>query len=365
METRPRSNKNSLLEFDIPPMNEAQLKLFKYEGLRAKDEGAFDLDHALERLRAQDGALVIGIDIGGDKAVTQLFKITKQGLVVDNTFSDLRKDKDGAGYAESLAHTATFARENNIPVGMSIGIPLDGSKPADPTKLPALQADLAHYGGDFRVLIPNLEVCLNDGPAGVISGAIHANLSSHTPVNEVIYIINGGGIGAAVLKDGKIVSTEAGHTVPVVDSLNRYDDHRECGVFGATHTCFELVASNKQGIEAVWARKTGQPINAIEIEKHYTQHREKGDLSLELYENSALLIAHLAKGLSQAFNVNLSNPTTALVGHGGAFKFPNYGARVKQIIDRSSSGENTNLLLTNSYSKNACLDGAALAAITI
>ncbi len=109
---------------------------------------------------------------------------------------------------------------------------MHGSKPADSKKLPELHKDLAKYASDFSILIPNLKACLNDGPAGVISGAIHANLSSTTEIDQLIYVINGGGIGAAILKDGKIMSTEAGHTVPVVAELNKYHEVRECGVFG-------------------------------------------------------------------------------------------------------------------------------------
>ncbi len=138
---------------------------------------------------------------------------------------------------------------------------------------------------------------------------------------------------------------------------------RECGVFGATHVCFELIASNKKGIEVIWQRETGVPLGAIEIEKRFTQNGTDGNVSLELYDYSAMMMAHLSLGMANAFDIDLSSPSSAIIGHGGAFKFPDYGHRMQQIIDQGTSPMTTNLLLTNSYSKNACLDGAALFAV--
>ncbi len=354
---------NTLLELDVPSLNSDQLAQFKYNNLHISDGGLFNLQRALDGLRHKVGHYVIGIDIGGDKAATQLFKVSHQGLIADESFSDFRQNESGQGYIESLERTAAFAKENNIPVGLSIGIPMQGSKTADKTKLPALQRALRKYSNDFSILIPHLTACLNDGPAGLMSGAIHTHLLGSTEINQIIYIVNGGGIGAAVLKDGKIFAVEAGHTIPVIDELNKYHDQRECGIFGATHLCFELAASNKQGIEAIWERKTGTRLSAIAIEKRFTQAEEYGDLALELYDYSALMIAHLIKGLGTVFDMTVSDPAFAFIGHGGAFKFPDYGSRISQILTKDMLGKNVSMLLTNSYSENACLDGAALSAI--
>lgn len=361
--THSPAQQTTLLDQEIPLLDKTQLQLFQYDKLRVIDEGEFDLQHALDSLHNNIGKHVIGIDIGGDKAVTQLFKVSDQGLTVDESLSDFRQDENGVGYLESLERTAAFAKENNIPVGLSLGVPMNGSKPANPKKLPVLYEGLRPYGYDFSVLIPTLKACLNDGPAGLISGAMHANLTLPNTPRYIVYIINGGGIGAAVLKNGKIFATEAGHTIPVSEQLNRYSVTRQCGVFDATHVCFELVASNKKGIEAIWHDKTGERLSAIAIEKRFTQHEEKGDLALELYGYSAFMIAHVVKGLASAFAMPVDDPSFIFIGHGGAFKFPEYGSRIKQILDHNTPDANINTLLTNTYTKNACLDGAALYAI--
>ncbi len=363
MNTSSQQATSSLLELAVPSLNSEQLALFQYKNLHVNDGGPFNVQRALDSLRRHVGQYVIGIDIGGDKAATQLFKVSSQGLIADDSFSDFRQDERGQGYIESLVRTATFAKTNNIPVGLSIGIPTKGTKTADKTKLPALQKDLEKYSDDFAVLIPTLTACLNDAPAGLISGGVHTNLFGSPEINQIIYVVNGGGIGSAVLKDGKIFALEAGHTIPVIDELNKYRDQRECGIFGATHLCLELAASNKQGIEVIWERKTGTHLSAIAIEKRFTQGAERGDLALALYDYSALMVAHLVKGLGNAFGITISDPSFAFIGHGGAFKFPDYGSRIKQILTKNMLGKEVNVLLTNSYSKNACLDGAALSAL--
>ncbi len=69
-------------------------------------------------------------------------------------------------------------------------------------------------------------------------------------------------------------------------------------------------------------------------------------------------------GTAVALDIDLSNEATVIVCHGGAFKFPNYGVRIQQIIEKHIRST-TNLIMTHNYGSNdtnACLDGAALAA---
>jgi hypothetical protein len=70
-------------------------------------------------------------------------------------------------------------------------------------------------------------------------------------------------------------------------------------------------------------------------------------------------------GLAKAYAVDLKSSSTAVVAHGGAFKFPHYGERIRQILATHIGGE-PQLLLAKDYvteGSNACLDGAAIAAL--
>lgn len=355
---------SELLALEIPDLNQEQIAEFRRENLRSIEVGGFDPASALSSLISRPGLRAIGIDIGGDKSLTQLFSVSRDGnLQPDDSFKDLQKDNRGEGYVVSMEKTAEFAAKNKLPIGISMGIPLDGTKPKDPKKLPVMVDDLDNlHGGDFAKLFADNKLkILNDGPAGLVSGAIRANISNPGPITNVIFAINGGGIGAAVLKDSRIYSSEPGH-IRLIDELDRYPDERQCGVFGATYKCVEQAASNKNGIEPIWEAKTGEALSALEIERKFTGQTAEGKLSLELYSYSALIEAHVIKGVAQAFKIDLSSPETAVVGHGGTFKFPGYGARVAQIL--AKNGDTIQLMLTKDYSHNACAEGAAIAALT-
>ena len=93
------------------------------------------------------------------------------------------------------------------------------------------------------------------------------------------------------------------------------------------------------------------------------RYEQNGDeLAGELYENSALLAAHAIKGLANVFRLDLTDPSTVVIGHGGGFKFRDYGRRIVQILERSE-GVSPNFFMTHEYSPNACADGAGKAAI--
>lgn len=352
----------SLTELHVPQFLDAQIDQFQLDKIHAEEVGRFDPQEAYAKLKNLRGKRAVGIDIGGNKLISEVFSVDAEArIVIEEGFGDLKKDGLGVGYLASMESAAAYAKAEEIPAGISIGIPLDGSKPEDSNKLPVLLKELKEkYGGDFANLFTVPLACLNDGPAGLMSGAIEAHRVTEK-VNTVILLINGGGIGAAVLKDGVITETLAGH-VPVIPELNIYGASRPCGVFDAMHVCMENVGSNERGIEQIWEQKTGTHLSAVEIEKQFTGNQPDGALSLELYDYSALILAYTAKGLAKTFGINLSDPAVAVVCHGGAFKFPDYGNRVRQILQNNGNAT-VNLLLTKDYSQNACVDGAAIAAL--
>ena len=72
--------------------------------------------------------------------------------------------------------------------------------------------------------------------------------------------------------------------------------------------------------------------------------------------------AHIVKGVAQALSLLDDWDSTVVVGHGGTFHVAGYGERVRSILADGLNRE-TRLLMTQDFSVNACLDGAAIAGI--
>lgn len=320
----------------------------------------FNSREAVEAIKASEGAHVIGADFGGDKGISQLFKVSNGIFAVDPAFKEYAQGNGGESYAEILRKTEEFAANHNIPVGISWGAPLDGTKPLFHPKVDVFLSELKDkYSGDFKKIMPHLGIVMNDGPAGLVSGAVEAYRTFGA--ENVLFPINGGGLGMAVLKDGIIYSAEAGH-VKAIDALNKYNQTTACGVFGAQYTCVEMLGANKAGIEVQWQARTGSYMRARDIEDRY---KNGDEFAGELYDNSALIEAHLIAGVAQAFDIDLFDSKTAIVGHGGAFKFPAYGDRVVQILSKDKE-DSPQFIMTKDFGNpdtNACLDGAAIAAL--
>jgi hypothetical protein len=161
-------------------------------------------------------------------------------------------------------------------------------------------------------------------------------------------------MNTAVLKDGVVIKTESGH-VEAVDALNPWKRDQACGQFGQPFVCVENVAASKAGIESTWLQQTGLEYDGRLIEREYLA----GDtLAGDLYDHSAYVTAHVVLGTAKALGIDLHSEPVAVVGHGGAFRFPQFGERLHQFI-----GTNPALFLTQEFSQNACLDGAAIAAL--
>ena len=344
----------------IPLLFPQQLSKFNRESMHSQNIMQFNPKNTLKRLEAEEGARVIGADFGGDKGISQLFIVRGGRLVAVETYSDYVQSTYGDGYLDSLEKTAAYAAEHHIPVGISWGAPLEGTKPQyHPKAMNFLKALDAKYGGDLANVMPTMTACINDGPAGLISAAIEMNRT--TTATNVLFPINGGGLNIAVLKDGKIFSTEAGH-VEAVEELNIHNQTKACEVYGAKYVCIERLGANKAGIEAQWELLTGSYMRAVDIEVEY---KAGNVIARDLYDHSALMVAHMLVGTARAYDIDLSDPQTAIVGHGGAFRFPSYTERIHQIL--VGNGQTLpRFIATHEYTSgqsNACLDGAALAAI--
>jgi predicted NBD/HSP70 family sugar kinase len=350
----------AITSLEIPELIDEQLEKFSTGSIHAQEVMQFDLAATAQKLQQLEGKRVLGADLGGDQATTQLFEVQSGRLVIQDDYSDYVRANSGDGYLDSLEKTAKYAAKHDLGIGVSWGGPLEGSKPLYHPKFSNLLTELeAIYDGDLANVLPNLKSCLNDAPAGLITGAVEARRKHQA--SSVLYAINGSGINLSALVNNKILATESGH-VEADQKLNVYHQTTPCGVFRATYTCLERIGANKAGIEPQWKAATGEHLRAIDIEGRY---KEGNELAGELYDHSALVVAHMITGASKALDVDLSSPRTVIVGHGGAFKFPHYGERVQQILEKTHGGK-TPLIMTKDFvdpSTNACIMGAALAAL--
>lgn len=349
-----------ITEREVPSLDQTQLQKFTFKSIHAEEVMPFNAHRALDILASKEGAQVIGADFGGDKGVAQLYVVKDGRLQVDDSYKNYTQGTGGEGYLALLEDANAYASAHGLKIGISWGGPLVSSEPEYHPKFKIFHEELAaKYPGGINEAVPALATCINDGTAGLISGAIEA--TKVFDIDNVLFPINGGGLGMAVLTDSTAYSTEAGH-VEAVSALNTYSQSKPCGVFGAQYLCIETLGANKAGIEVQWEAQMGEHLRARDIE---TKYKEGDEFAGDLYDHSAWVVAHMIAGTARAFDMDLTGPKTAVVGHGGGFKFPYYGARIKQIIE-SEFGGNLNFIATNEYGDtqtNACLDGAALGAL--
>lgn len=349
-----------ITDLPIPNLNPEQLQEFTADSIHAEFAANFDVKDASTTLDTLEGQHVLGADFGGDKGVSQLFQVQQGKLIPVDGYRDEIQGDDGAGYVASIKKTAAYAEEHNIPFGISWGGPMDGSKLLYHPKANTFIRELTdEFDGDLKNISPSITSAINDAPAGLIAGAVEAY--HQFQAESIVFIINGGGIGCSYLKDKAIYATEAGH-VRGIDAFNIYNQTDQCGVFNQTFVCVERLGANKAGIEAQWQLLQGERLSARVIENKY---KEGNALAGELYEHSAIIVAHTVQGLANVTDIDLRSPKSAVVCHGGGFKFPQYGARVKQLLD-TYNDTSVQLIMTNDFSdprSNACLDGAAIAAL--
>ncbi len=346
----------SLRTLSIPGLLPDQLREFTIESLRARHVRRFHPHASLSGLRASDGGKIIAVDIGGDKLSACYFVVRGGTVKRAGDILSCQAD-DGAGYLAALVALSERARREALPVGISFAGPADGTRLVAAPNMPAFLAEFQEgYGGDFARLFPSVQVA-NDAVAGLMAGAVEA-VRRYPDARDVIYVINGSGLGGAVLAGDAIYAAEPGH-VPVAASLNSFGQRKECGLGGARYACVEAVAASKAGVEDIWRQHTGRRLSGQQISACY----QDGDtLARGLYDNSAQLTAHVILGMAQAFRLTADPGRLVVVGHGGIFYVPGYGERVIDIL--KGIGEAPRFLFTREFTANMCLEGAAVAAIS-
>jgi len=333
----------------------AQIARFTRTSLRAVKTRDFDPRATLQTLNAAAEAHVIAVDIGGDKLIASRYAITK-GVLRRVGAGKIRERTAGAGYLDALEEAAAQARADGLPVGVSYAGPIEGTKVLAGMNVPVFMRDLqSRYGGDFAKVYSPITLA-NDAEAGTIAASVEA-VRRYPASRNVIYVINGSGIGGAVLKDNVLYATETGH-VQIQDSLNRFRQRTPCGMFGAEYVCLERVAASKSGIEDMWRQRRGQQLTGKEIAAAYLAGDE---FACGLYETSVLVVVHIVMGIASAFGLLNEWDETVVVGHGGTFNVPGYSESVRLMLAREVSAR-TRMLFTKDFSLNTCLDGAAIAA---
>ncbi len=346
-----------LTDLPIFPFYQSQLELFTKESIRAYPIRLFNLNQVFVRLLEQKDKVVMSIDINGDKLVSTKFRV-HDGVLQSKTV-DMFQSTQGKGYLRRLEEIAKYTSEKKLPVGISYAGAVDGSVAISAPNLEEFYTEFrTQYHADFARLFPTLVCALNDALTGMITSAVELRKTDQG-IGNIIYIINGSGIGASVLDGDTIIATEAGH-VKLLDHLNLFGVTENCGVFGNEFTCIEKSAAGKAGIEKIWKKITGVEKDGLAISEEY---RKGNTTAFRLYEVSSTLVTYVALGLLDAFKKREVLANTAFVFHGGVFHVPDYGARIAQLLNYELGG-NVKILFTKDFSAHASSDGAAIAALT-
>jgi len=344
-----------LADREVPDIVPEQIERFTAEAVRAKAVRSFDPHAVVRQLSIGGEKTVIAVDIGGDKLVAWSYSV-HDGLLLPLAQVALRRGDGGSGYLDGLEEVADLARRKMLSVGISVAGLTDSTQIVTGANLPNFTAAFdERYGGNFADLFPAVAVA-NDAEAGIMAGALEA-AKRYPEMRNVIYVINGSGLGGALLTGKTIFAIEPGH-IPIEASLNPFGQRRPCGILGATYVCVEAVAASKAGVEDIWFQRRGKRLSGKEIAARYLA----GDrMALDLYDNSALVTAHVIKGIPKAFSLPANFDRTIVVAHGGIFQVPGYGERVRSILEKDL-GFAPGMLFTKDFSSNTCLDGAAIAA---
>jgi predicted NBD/HSP70 family sugar kinase len=339
----------------VPGLVPDQIERFTFDALQAKSVRSFDPRATLDQLRTGGERSILAADIGGDKLTSWSYEVRDGQLLQLSEALAVRGD-GGAAYLDGLEKVAELARRQMLPAGISFAGPTAGTRLLAGPNLGTFIAELNdRYDGDFVNLFPAVAVA-NDAEAGIMAGALEA-VSRYPDTRNVIYLINGSGLGGAILRDNVVFASEPGH-IPVDPKLNPFKQKRACGMLGANHVCIEMIGASKAGLEDIWLRLRGERLSGKEIAARYLS----GDpMALDLYDNSALVTAHAIKGIALAFGLPRDLDRTVVVGHGGIFEVPGYRQRVCSILENDLRSVPT-MLFTKDFTGNACLDGAAIAA---
>lgn len=351
-----------LTDLQRPTISWEQVAAYTPEKLRARADRTFDAHQAFELVSAAEGAQMYAIDLGGGKIRGELLTLSGGNFSLVSGFSRSLESRNGDGYLAALEQMADIAHERRVPVGISVAGLLTGTALQWSENLKTLVGEFGQkYRGDFRYLFGESVSVANDAVAGIMRGSVAA-VHQYPETENTILAINGGGIGGAVKDKNQIFALEPGHVL-VEHTLNPYDISTACGAEGETGVCVERVGSSVS-IEQIWREYTGKSLTGVEIS---TRLGQRDTFALELYENSATILAHVIVGIAKAQGDLLApGQKTAIICHGGSFEVEGYGERVMQIVEYMV-GSRPPVIFTRDITQhttgNACLEGAGISAL--
>ena len=334
-----------------------QLALFTKDNLKAKMALNLVDKKIGEAVKRSEGERVIAVDLGASKARSFLIQIqngTPKALPESEEFTKTLKGRDGKGYVEFLQEISKLSKEHNLKVGIATAGVVEGSRLLKSPNLTGFVEEInKKFEGDIARIFENNVSVVNDAVAGTLASVLEVELSD--PDENVIYFINGGGIGGAVITNGEVWATEPGH-VPVIDALNVFETQRQCTMWEGGYVCVENVAASGAGLENIWHEVTGEAIRGEDIKDKYN---EKSSLARNLYHVSAFISAHTIYGMGKAFGLWQQPMMDMVIMHGGIFNVPGYAESVAGYV-RGNLGSDIKYESTVVMKKNLSLLGAGL-----
>lgn len=322
------------------------LNQFTVTSLEAQQAIPFDTKAAIACLKRHVGARVIGVDIGGGKAVATVQTVIR-GAFTTSAILGYLESRDGDGYLDFLRKIARNALETSLPVALYVGAKLDGSRLVRTSHMGKLYNELKReYDGDFARIFPS-GVVVNDAVAGM-AGMVIASGYMMSNENTILLIV-GGGLGGSVLKDGHIWTTEHGR----IEATEEFDWPGSKMRRGDQPLYLKHVVPITAGVEADWEAFTGQRADGRKI----TRLVKQGDQLAEgLLTRSAWGAAHAVIGIGRAFDLFQKTLDTSVFIHGGGSAITGYTERIRCIL-QNHLGYRPPIFQTEYYN-NACLLGA-------
>ena len=353
-----QSGKKILTDLPVSKLLLEQLDKFSKESVRAKNVRVFNPRTLYQSINISPGKEVVAVDIGGNKIVAATYKVSEGKLWQIDIPKEL-KSTNGSGYLGFLEEVLGEAEKKELPVGIAFPGAVEDNSAIDDPNVRNFTGELSmKYDSNFGNIYPNVTVA-NDCEVGLMAGAIYS-IKNFPRADEVIFVVNGSGLNTAVLKNNQTISMESGH-VEVVEQLNRFERKKPCLMFGNQYVCLERVGGGRAGIEDIWLEQTKEKMRGQQIAESVLSG---SDLAKDIFDNSALIVAHMVAGVVKAFDLMQMDCATTVVCHGGIFNNLDYGERVKQIIEDNIRVK-ANWLFTKDFTADASLDGAAIAALTI
>ncbi len=352
-------NHNILSTLPIPDLSPLQLSTFNLESLRARVTNQFNPVTAVEILGQHLNKTIVVCDIGGTGIKYTTASVEKNGNIAISPEEEhvfYPKEDKGSNYITVIQEMKN--KFEDLPMAISTAGIVENNELKESRNFQRFTEKLRENGG-FQGIFGRKIPVMNDAQAGVIAGAYEMFRQKGTK-ESTIYLINGGGIGGAVLKEKNVISMEPGHIVVSDQTLNPNRVTTACEFYGEKQTCLEKIAASGAGIEAQSKALFARQMSGKEIAQLLYSGDKK---AIELYANSGLITAHIIEGIIQATDLQ---GNISVVLHGGFFKTKGIIKYIDKILQKYNQNKKIELVETQSLGMtNACMTGLAIAALTI